>query len=328
MTERASVFEAISIGVESTPGTEVDANKRLEAISLELNREGSIEIFRPDGLKFGTLATVGKEHTTGNISGILDYANLVYLLSSLVSYAAPVQQGATAAYLWTFTPDTDGPDTVKTFTVEQGSSVRAHQFEYGMVTGLEFSFAGGDSQISLSGSMIGQDLRDGITMTAAPTTVEAVPVHPKQATLKLATTQAGLAGASALTRVLAADWHYNDKFGPLFTVSTDDSFSAVVERAGSLGGSFTLEADSAGMAFLASVQAGTQYWIQYQFTGALIETSYYYQITLQMPIQFTSFPSLSDSDGVVAVQYKFEAVHDGTWGKALSLTVQNTLTGL
>jgi hypothetical protein len=165
-------------------------------------------------------------------------------------------------------------------------------------------------------------------MTSTPTTVSAVPCHPKQCTVKTASTQAGLSGASALTRVLNVEWHYNDKYAPVFVVNTDDSFTALVEQAADLGGSLTLEADSTGMGYLATAQAGTQLWIEIKFTGALIEATHYYGITIQMPVHLINRGNIEDQDGVVAVTYDFGAVHDGSWGKALSLTVMNAVTAL
>lgn len=329
MAERASVFDAVNIGLEGTPGTEVDGNRRLEAYSIDPKWEGGVEAFRPDGSKFPTLVTVGKEHTTAAVDGILDYANVVYPLASLIQYGTAniAAVGTTGAYTWTFAPDTDGPDTCATYTVEKGSSVRAEQFEYGKFTGFGFSFNAGDSQIAVTGEMIGAQFRSGITMCGTASTVEAVPCHPKHCTLAIDATQAALGTSAALSRVLALEWNYTGKDGPLFTVGTTNSWDALVEQAAELGGSFTLEADATGMGYLTSVQAGTLKWMQIKFAGAAIGTSAY-NITIQMPVHLTAYPELSDMDGVVASKYAYTAVHDGTWGKALSVSVTNALSGL
>lgn len=327
MAERASVFEFVQWGVESTAGTEVNADKVLEAISLTANREGNVDTFRPAGSKFPTLVTVGKEHTVAELDGILDYNCIVYPLAGLVSYSSPSQIGTLSAYTWTFTPSTSGPDTVKTYTVEKGSSVRAEQFEYGQVTGLSFSYSAKDSQITLSGNMIGNELRDGITKTSSPTTIAAVPVHPDQCEVRIATTQAGVSGATALSRLLSFEWRYEDKYGPLFVAGTDDSFVATVEQEANLGGTFVVEADSEGMAYLANVQAGDQLWLEFLATGAAIGTVNY-KINFTMPIVLSALPPLSDGDGVVAAEYEFTAVHDATWGKALQITVVNAVSAL
>lgn len=330
MAERASVFEAVNIGLESVPGTEVDASKRLEAISIVANREGAIEPFRPAGSKFNVLVTQGKEHTTASVEGILDYANIVYALAGLIAYGTAniAQVGSLSAYDWTFTPDTDGPDTVATYTIEQGSSVRAQQFEYGQFTGFGFSFNATDSQIAISGEIIGTQLRDGITMTVSPSTVEAVPVHPNDVTVRIATTQAAVGTATPLTRVLGMEWNYTGKFGPVFTVGTENSFVATVEQAAEVGGTLTLEADAAGMAYYDEAQDGDLLWMEIEANGSAIAGTANYSLNITMPIYLTTLPSLSDSDGVVAVQYGYTAAHDATWGKALSVTARNGVSAL
>lgn len=329
MTERATVFEAIQIGLETTPGTEVNAGKRLEAYSINAQRQGNIDAFRPEGLKFPTLATVGKEHTTASVDGILDYTNVVYPLAGLLAYGTAniVQQGTTSAYKWTFAVNAAAPDTVATYTVEKGSSVRAEQFEYGTFTGFGFSFNAADSQVAVNGEMIGSQLRDGITMTASPTTIDAIPASPKHATIKIAATEAGLSGASALTRVLGAEFSYTGKAGPVYTVGTADSFVATVEQAGEASGTLTLAANSDGMGYLTDVRAGTQKWLEIEFTGANISGAYDYQQTWTMPVQFTAYPPLEDQDGVVAVRYGYHTVAAGT-ASPLRVELITTVTAL
>lgn len=328
MPERATVFEAMQIGLEVTPGTAVGANAKMEAWTVTPQPQGTITPFRPEGFKMATLATVGKDAVEAGITGVLDYANIVYLLSSLVSYAAPVQQGATTAYLWTFVPDTDGPDTVKTYTVEKGSSVRAYEFPFGSVQSLSFAFAGADSQIPLSGNMLGQEITDAITMTAAPTTIAAVPVHPKQCAVKLASTQAGLAGATALTRLLNLEWRYNGKFNPFYTISAEPSWTGTVEAPAEIGATLTLGADSTGMGFLTQARAGTEYWCEIKFVGAVIDGAYSYTLQIQFPFVFANFGEISDADGLVAVRWTLSNVHDDTWTKGLDIQVTNALTEL
>jgi hypothetical protein len=163
MTERASIFQTIQVGVETTPGTAVAALKKLTALSIEPAVNAEMLPFRAIGNKFRSLVVPGKEWVMAPLSGLATYTELVYPLSSVVSYAAPTQQGATAAYKWEFEPDTDAEDTVKTFTVEQGSGLRAHRFTYGMVTGLRLEFS--RNGIEISGEMIGKALEDDVQLS-------------------------------------------------------------------------------------------------------------------------------------------------------------------
>ncbi len=226
MTERASIFQGVQIGVESTPGTSVPANKKLQSISIEPSIKAEVKTFRPMGSKFSTLSALGKEWSESKISGQPTYDELTFLLASLVSYAAPA--GAGTEKTWTFSPLTSNPDTVKTFTVEQGGSVRAHKFTNGIVTGLTMKFSPGE--VTLDGTMMGKALQDGITMTNSPTSIPLIPVLPTQVLVYLADTAAGLTGATALARVLSVEWSLTDRFGPLFVLNNSTSFVTTLEQ--------------------------------------------------------------------------------------------------
>jgi len=163
MTERASIFQTIQVGVEDDPGTAVAALKKMTALSIEPAVNAEMLPFRAIGNKFRSLVIPGKEWVKAPLTGVATYSELVYPLSSVLSYAAPAQQEATAAYLWSFEPDTDAEDTVKTFTVEQGSGLRAHRFTYGLVTALELNFS--RDGIEITGEMIGKALEDDVQMS-------------------------------------------------------------------------------------------------------------------------------------------------------------------
>ena len=160
MSERTSVTQVTQIGAESSKGTAVAALKILQATSIEPAIKPAIGSFRPFGQKFPTLAVFGREWTEAKITGVLSYSDLVYLLSSLLAYAAPVRQESTAAYKWTHTPAQSAEDTVKTYTVEHGSLVRAGRFDYGIVNSLSMEFDRRNDTIPIDGSMLGQAYED------------------------------------------------------------------------------------------------------------------------------------------------------------------------
>jgi hypothetical protein len=163
MTERASIFETIQVGVESVAGIAVAALKKFQSIGIEPAVKVETYKFRAMGNKFPSLVVPGKEWTISKISGLATYTELVYLLSSVLGYAAPTQQGATDAYQWLHAPNTNNPDTVKTFTVEQGSKLRAHRLAHGLVTALSLSFS--RDSIEVSGEMLGNALEDDVHLS-------------------------------------------------------------------------------------------------------------------------------------------------------------------
>lgn len=325
MTERASVFEGVQIGVETSPGTGGTANLIMEAFGLTPKKAGKVDLFRPEGLKYPTIASVGKQHTEWKIDGIWDYSNILYLLRGLLHMAAdPAKQGETSAYLWTFTSQSSGPDNSMTFKIERGSSVKAASYQYFVPTGLGLAFGATDSTVKLSGDGISQKPTRGITLATPTTGVPASgPVLPGQWVVKVATTKAGLAGASAMTRLLQLEWGLKSKVGPVFAINADASYTAHVETVPSLDGSMTVEADTEGETLETYAEAATVLWVNMKATGALIETPYYRYIDITMPMVFSNIGDASDSEGVWALKFGMAGRHDATDGKAIEVKVMS-----
>jgi len=83
--ERATVYEGAQIGVESTPGTAVPADKRLLGVQLELDNMMDIKTYRPQGSKAVTTSQRGKEWTQIRLTGIQCYNDMVYLARSWIN---------------------------------------------------------------------------------------------------------------------------------------------------------------------------------------------------------------------------------------------------
>ncbi len=320
MTERATVFEYAQLGIESTAGSAVAATARLGATSITWSPDGNIDGFGALGYKFDTIAALGREWARAPISGYAAYNDLAYLFASNVAYGGtPSASGGT--YTWTFTPTSDGPDTVKTYTVEEGSSVRAHKVTYGLVNTLELSFD--REKVEISGEMIGQRISDGITLTAgtAVTEVAAVPMLPTHLNVYVDTTSAGL-GGTKLTRVLSGRWRYADRFNPLWAVnSADTSWTASYEKKATATFEIEVEADAAGMAYLTNARAGDTRFIRLSATGPAG-----YSMNFDIAGKIAAMPTLADRDGLRVVRYTFHANHDVTWDKAFTISLVNSVT--
>lgn len=328
MAERASIFQTVQVGVQTLAGTGVAANKKLQALSIGPAVNLETTKFRAAGNKYPGLVIPQKEYVTAALTGAITYTELVYALASLVSYAAPTLLGTTA-YRWVFASDTDGPDTVKLFTVEQGSSVRAHKFIDGAVRALELAFSRAGCEIS-GGEMIGAALQDAITMTAAPTAIALVPVLPTQVDVFLEDDQADLDTSTALARPLSVSWALSDRFGPVFPLATaaGTGYAATVETEPKLTVKLLMEADAEGMALLATMRAGATKFLRIKATGANIETTYDYDLEIDTAVKVESVSEFRDEDGIFAIEWTFAGVHDATWGKAFNIELVNTLSAL
>lgn len=328
MPEVATVTRVVQVGVETTPGTSVAANKQLRSISIDPAVQTELQTLRAVGGKFPIAAALGKEWVEADLDGFLTYTEIVYLLSSVLKSVTPTQISPPTgtAYRWTFTPAQTSEDTIKTFTVECGSAARAMKFTYGLVTGLSLSF--NREQVELGGSMLGRSLQDNITLTASPTLIDVIPVVPSAVDVFLDTTAAGI-GTTRLSRVLSAEFEISDRFGPIWTLdSTQTSFAAHVETEPKFTLKLTLEADSSGMGPLTAMRNGDKRFLRLKATGPNIETGNDYAFQLDMCGLVSEVGDFSDEDGVYVIEWTFAATHDPTWGKALEVQVVNKLSAL
>jgi len=328
MSERATVTQVTQIGVETTPGTGVSADKLLQAVTIEPSIQADVTTFRPQGGKWATLAALGKEWVEAAISGPGVYTDIVYLLSSVLSYAAPAQQGSTSAYKWTFAPAQSSEDTVKTFTVEHGSDVRAGKFTYGLVNELGISID--REAVEVSGTMFGQAYQDGVTLTASPTAVAVQPILPTEVAVYLDTTSGGI-GSTKLTRCLGVEFNVSDRFGQVWPLdSAVSGFAAHMETVPQATLALLVEADSSGMAPLTAMRAGDKRYIRVKAEGPTIEETYKWTFQIDLCGVVSEVSDFSDEDGVYAIQWTFQAAYDSGWdsGKAFQVEVINTLSDL
>lgn len=326
MPERASVFQNIQIGPETTPGTSVAANKLLGSISIEPSPNPEFSTFRPMGTKFPTLNVLNREWSTARLGGMADYNELPYLLASNLVNVSPTTVGTTGRS-WVFEPAARAADTVKTYTVEQGDPTRAHKMTYATVAGLELEFSRTGDGIAISGDVIGKALTDGITMTSSPTATPLKPVLPKDVNVYMDSTSAGL-GTTKLTRALRATWRCSGRFNPLWVLDkSQTSFVALVEAPPTAEVELLVEADASGMGLF--FKDGSTHWLRIEaLDDANAGTAIPYKLWLDQAVQLASVSDFSDEDGVFAISYTFRTVFDATWNKAISATVVDTLTAL
>lgn len=330
MTEVLYASRGTQIGAESTPQTGVAAGKKFSAISINPAIKLETQKFRAIGNKFLAVAAPNKEWIEAKISGYPTYDEIVYLLSGLC-YAAPAQQGGTAAYKWTGAPALSSADTYKTYSVEQGDAVRAQKFYGGQVQDVGFVFSR-DGVAFDGGSMVGLAIQDSITMTSTPTVLPAIPILPTQVDVKIVTTaQSGLTAASALTRCVSAGWKLGNKWNlPWMLGTAQTGFVAGIESPEpALTAKLKLAADSTGMGLLTQMRAGSSVWMRIKATGALIASTYYYDFQTDLSMKIVGEPSeFTDEKGIVGLEWNFEGAYDSTWTKTLQWDVINTITAL
>jgi len=323
MSLPATVYQGIQIGVESTPGTPVPANKKLLSVSMKPSPQTETSPFRAMGNKYASFVSLNKEWTSITIDGQPTFNEIVYLLSGLMHYAAPVQQGSTAAYKWTFVSNTSAADVGKSFTIEQGDADRAWRVAGARISGLTFDF--GRNEIKVSGNGVGEQLETDITLTATPTALSPAPILPTMLKFYTADTQAGLAGASALGNSFSMQWSLTDKFGLAWPVGQD---AVAVEGEPNASGKIVLATDAAGLGLIATLRAASTKWFRIEATGGLIATPYYQKLTIDFPAQIESVGDPTDTDNVYTIEYGLKPIHDATWAKSVNIEVITNLSAL
>jgi hypothetical protein len=283
--------------------------------ALDLN----VDTFRPMGNKFITVAAPSKELAAAQVAGKLTYTEIVYPFSSLWGAATITGSGP---FTWTFNPASTAADSFSTFQIQGGNAVRAQQWNFGLFTGLTIS--GSRDGWDISGTMQGQAITDGITMTAAPTALALVPVLGKDVSVYYDPTSANI-GTTKLGRVLRYEFNFADKYAPLWAVDqAQASFVAMVERAPTPTIQILVEADAAGMALLTDARAGSFAYVRFRGVNGTNT------LTIDAAVKHVKPTPYRDQDGVYALAFNLQVAHDAAWatGRALQAVVINGLAGL
>lgn len=322
MPERSAITQGIQVGVEAVAGTNVAAARLLNSLGIEPGIQLDMQNFRPQGQKFSSIITPGREWVAAGLTGVGTYTELQFLLSCLINDPAPVQQGATTAYLRRYSPAARAEDAIKTLTVEQGGSVRAHKYNYGLFTAgsIDFSRAG----VTVGGTMIGQRLQDAIALTPNPVAIEEKPILPQHVDVYLDDTSGAL-GTTKMLRVLSAGWSFGDRFNPLWTLnSANASFAAHVEALPSAQMRLRMEADAQGMALLTTMRAGSTKFLRIRAASTEdAGTGFPYRCQIDGAAKVSAVSEFSDDDGVYAIEWTFDLVYDSAWGNAFAIELVN-----
>lgn len=346
MPERASVVEGVQVGLETTPGTLVAANKRLTATSIRLVPKAETDEFRPEGQKDFTIVTEVAEWSEAAVEGRLTYEEFGYLLSA--HFGVPTARAITdaslvaaaGAYGYEWTASQTALDTPKTLTVERGSSYRAHRAGYGVMKDLGYSLQRRGGGPSISGALMAQRIEDGVTLTAAPTAIAATPVQAPQVDVYLDATAGGI-GTTKLGRGSKAEWKRTGKWKDYWVLdSSRSSYVAAVELAAEAMMTLTEQADASGMGLLTTLRAGSTVFVRVEAKGAQIAATTGgwkigggatitgnagYLFRHDMALKVKDVAPIEDQDGVMGGAWPLRLVYDATLGFSERFTLVNTL---
>lgn len=328
MAEIPSVLQVTQLGPETTPGTGVAATDKMASFGISPKPVPKTNPLNVQGYRFPVGLQVGKEHTEATYEGHLSYNEVIWPLHGcLKTPSAPTQGGAgdTDSYTWTFTPSLNAVDTPKTFTVEVGDSNRAREFSYGLFTSFKLSMSASDSEVAMSGDMIGQATTIGSTLTGALSAPAQAAAGPLDSTVGFASTFAG--AKTDLTRVLSVDFEITGRWAPVFVLNDQSSYVGHVDTATEAKATISVEADANGEALLTDLRAGTRKYFVWSIDGPLVPScaTATYQVEIRMACEISEPSEWSDQDGIYKLDFTLNGVADAGVSKALEIKVVNAL---
>jgi len=114
------------------------------------------------------------------------------------------------------------------------------------------------------------------------------------------------------------EFSLTDKIGLAWPVGQDP---VTVETEPSIQAKLKLATDTVGMGLIATMRNGATKWFQIKATGALIESTYYYDFQLDFAAQIEAPGDMGDQEGIYALEYSLIPIHDSNWGKSFQIDV-------
>lgn len=321
---RATVNRQVQIGVETTPGTAVPANKSLPSLSLTLTRALETKEFRSQGFKPVTARQIIKDYGTGSVSGPLNYTEIIYILNSMVTGVITTPGGGTTSRDHTFTPAAIGADAFKTFTIQEGDTTAGTQMANGIFG--EFGVTTDLSTAEISGTILGTSPTTA-SLTGSPTSIALLPVNVREIDLFMDTTFAGI-GATKVTDTISASFNITNKYAMRWVLNTSNtSFKDIIETAPTLSFSFATEHNAQSRTLYDSLATNPVKYMRLKATGPIIEAAITYKFQLDVGCQVNATEQIDD-DGVWGYRYNCTPLYTTTFPGAWAVVVTNTLTAL
>jgi hypothetical protein len=324
MPDNATVSQILQLGVQTVFGTPVAATKRAQSFSIDIDPQINTDTFAPSGNIFPTSTSLIQEWSEGDVSGVLTYTEIVYLLSAIFGPATiTTPGGGTLSRKWVWTIGANQLITPNYLTLEKGSSAYAIQVADAVLTGFNIGWNRTD-KIEVGGSALAKRITKPFTLTTigANPTVEVVRVMPPQIDVYFDVTFAGL-GTTKLLRAFEAGISFDNLFGPIWPLNSAlTGYDGIIPTMPDTESTMLLMADTAGLAFLDTVRAGTTGYLRIKGTGPIIETTIPYLFQVDVAVQIKDLDGFSDSDGIYAIPWTFQPISDGT-NPPVTITVQN-----
>jgi hypothetical protein len=310
---RGAVNQVGQIGVESTSGTAVAANRYTAALSWLMGREGETGRTRARGSKVNTTHVRKKEMAKGSVEGVLCYNSHPYIFDSLFNPATPSQIGALTAYTRVWTPGVRTADsTGKTYTVEVGDATACEDYAYAKVLG--FDLEASQDEFSVKGPLISRAPVDNQSLSGSITTIAERLVERNDINLYIDTTYGGL-GGTQFTEPLSESVSIGEKFKEFFVHNRSaGEFHDIVEVLYEPIFKFSSVHNSQSRTLIALLNTNPYRWIRWEAIGQSLGThsavEYFEKIWIDMCVKFDTPARIEDEDGPLGYDYSCTMMPD------------------
>jgi hypothetical protein len=165
------------------------------------------------------------------------------------------------------------------------------------------------------------------TPGVAPTQLDAFDVQPNHIKVYSDTTYGGI-GGTKLTRVFSGSIAVGSMRGPLHVVDRDQAGAPVGHLEGVPTGEFRIKimADEVADTHLADIYLGSTRYFRIEAVGSVIEGSLTYKAVWDLACKLKAIGEYGPEGNAQAIEHTYSIVDDNTFGRAMSVTLQNKVT--
>lgn len=319
------MLSGLQLGVESTAGTAVSTTRELYPSPTGYLDPG-LTITRHEGVQRGTYTNIQSGTVLSYLPTIgfssepsigVAFDELPIIMSQLEAGLSGTGTGADK--VWALTnPVGAATATFDTFTFNVFDQTQCYEFDYGLAT--SFSLSGGfDDMTQYSMDWVGRQLTKVTADSVSANT--AIKIPASLWTIKVASAQSGLAGASALGNTLRS-WNLSVDLPPIPRFYADGSkeFGQAL-ASGNLMGTLEMTWDSASDAVTEydAYVAQTPRFVRLEATGPSLGGSTYSAWFEACVLWDPVTPIASDSDGVTEYSMTGHLTYDATWAGSFDM---------
>ncbi len=337
----SSISQSVQLGKETVYGTDVTADKQLQALSVSVTPDLAFESYSTKGNKFTSASVITQVQSAVTIDdSIVSYTEAQYPLSSLMGAATiTTPGGGTLSRQWEFITAATGADVPTSFTYQAGDGVSFLRANGLVVNSLNFTFEEGTG-VTMGGDGFAGKLTSaaGVMDTLAGTQPALVPANWTQVsvyiddlpgTLTLANIDSAL-GTTKRSTIMAASPSFADRYDlvRVLDAALGGSPAAITETPVTFQIAMTMAADTFGRGLNTAAFAGTPKLIRVAAVGPLIEGAIPYSLTFDMFGVIADGGDEDERNGAQVINWTFNMQYSSTWTKAHRIRLVNQSTAL